>query len=254
MPIEVQIEKTHGKNLPVAETQRLARAYATEQIARQKARLPAPRRARRLGPSVHDDGVSERGRRDPHARQDPREGLSLSRPEAGELVLRLRQRAGRSRGRIRGPRTTSRSTSASRSTTRDRAQARARHSASPQLPDGPVRRRDLDDDAVDDSRQPGAERASRTSTTRWWRRRAGTCVLAQDLVDACLARYKLDGTVVATAKGARARAHRVPPSVLRPRVAGLSRRVRDARAGHRHRPQRRRRTASRTSSRAAATA
>src|SRR5881398_3607298 len=32
MPIEVQIEKTYGKNLSAAETQRLARAYATEQI------------------------------------------------------------------------------------------------------------------------------------------------------------------------------------------------------------------------------
>jgi isoleucyl-tRNA synthetase len=37
MPIEVQIEKTHGKNLSTAETQRLCRAYATEQILRQKA-------------------------------------------------------------------------------------------------------------------------------------------------------------------------------------------------------------------------
>jgi isoleucyl-tRNA synthetase len=37
MPIEVQIEKTHGKNLPTAETQRLCRAYATEQIELQKA-------------------------------------------------------------------------------------------------------------------------------------------------------------------------------------------------------------------------
>src|SRR5690349_20628861 len=37
MPIEVQIEKQHGKNLPAAETQRLCRAFATEQIARQKA-------------------------------------------------------------------------------------------------------------------------------------------------------------------------------------------------------------------------
>src|SRR2546423_12306521 len=36
MPIEVQIEKTHGKNLSTAETQRLCRAYATEQIARQR--------------------------------------------------------------------------------------------------------------------------------------------------------------------------------------------------------------------------
>ncbi len=36
MPIEVQIEKQHGKNLATAETQRLCRAYATEQIERQK--------------------------------------------------------------------------------------------------------------------------------------------------------------------------------------------------------------------------
>jgi len=36
MPIEVQIEKEHGKNLPAAETQRLARAYAAEQVERQK--------------------------------------------------------------------------------------------------------------------------------------------------------------------------------------------------------------------------
>jgi isoleucyl-tRNA synthetase len=36
MPIEVQIEKSHGKHLSTAETQRLARAYATEQIAKQK--------------------------------------------------------------------------------------------------------------------------------------------------------------------------------------------------------------------------
>src|SRR4051812_7268971 len=36
MPIEVQIEKKHGKNLPAAETQRLCRAFATEQIASQK--------------------------------------------------------------------------------------------------------------------------------------------------------------------------------------------------------------------------
>jgi isoleucyl-tRNA synthetase len=37
MPIEVQIEKKHGKNLPAGETQRLCRAYATAQIAKQKA-------------------------------------------------------------------------------------------------------------------------------------------------------------------------------------------------------------------------
>jgi isoleucyl-tRNA synthetase len=36
MPIEVQIEKTYGKNLSTPDTQRLCRAYATEQIALQK--------------------------------------------------------------------------------------------------------------------------------------------------------------------------------------------------------------------------
>jgi isoleucyl-tRNA synthetase len=36
MPIEVQIEKTHGKHLPVEKTLELCRAYATEQIAIQK--------------------------------------------------------------------------------------------------------------------------------------------------------------------------------------------------------------------------
>jgi isoleucyl-tRNA synthetase len=36
MPIEVQIEKTYGKALSTAETQRLCRAYASEQIERQK--------------------------------------------------------------------------------------------------------------------------------------------------------------------------------------------------------------------------
>ncbi len=37
MPIEVQIEKKYGKNLAPAETQRLCRAFATEQIERQRA-------------------------------------------------------------------------------------------------------------------------------------------------------------------------------------------------------------------------
>jgi isoleucyl-tRNA synthetase len=37
MPIEVQIEKQYGRNLPTEETLRLCRAYAAEQIERQKA-------------------------------------------------------------------------------------------------------------------------------------------------------------------------------------------------------------------------
>ncbi len=36
MPIEIQIEKEHGKNVSARETQRLSRAYAAQQIERQK--------------------------------------------------------------------------------------------------------------------------------------------------------------------------------------------------------------------------
>ena len=39
MPIEIRIEKEHGRNLPPAEVQSKSRAYATEQIARQKAQF-----------------------------------------------------------------------------------------------------------------------------------------------------------------------------------------------------------------------
>ncbi len=66
MPIEVQIEKTYGKHLSTAETQRLCRAYATEQIALQKADF---QRLGVLGDWEHplrDHGLSQRGRRDPH--------------------------------------------------------------------------------------------------------------------------------------------------------------------------------------------
>ena len=65
--------------------------------------LPAPRRTRRLGASLPDDGAAQRSRRDPRARQAAGEGLRLPRPQAGELVLRLRLGAGRGRGRVRGP-------------------------------------------------------------------------------------------------------------------------------------------------------
>ncbi len=39
MPIEIRIEKEYGRNLPPAEVQSKSRAYATEQIARQKAQF-----------------------------------------------------------------------------------------------------------------------------------------------------------------------------------------------------------------------
>ena len=100
----------------------------------------------------------------------------------------------------------------------------------------PGRGRDLDDDAVDDPGEPGAQRHTRTSRTRSSRRRAATSSSRRTWWRRASRAYKLEGKVVATAKGAALERIALPASVLRPRVARLSRRVRDARAGHRHRP------------------
>ena len=236
------------------ETQRLCRAYATEQIERQKADF---QRLGVLGDWDHPYttmALRQRGRRDPHARQAPREGLSLSRPEAGELVLRLPvARWPRPKSNTRTA-PTSRSTSAFALDDADRAklaQAFGLRSAArrPGRARSSGRRRR--------GRFPRTRRSTciRTSTMRWSRRRAGSWCWREDLVDACLARYGLRRHASSrTAQGRGARAHPLPPSVLRSRVAGLSRRLRDAGAGHRHRAQRRPRTASTTSSPAAATA
>ena len=65
----------------------------------------------------------------------------------------------------------------------------------------------------------------------------GHLVLAEDLVASSLARFKLEGQRGRDGEGRGARADRVPASVLRSRGAGLPRRLRDAGAGDRHRPQ-----------------
>ena len=234
MPIEVQIEKAHGKHIPVEETQRL-RARLRERADRApEGGLPAPRRAGRLGPSVHDDGLQERGRRDPHARQDPREGIHLSRPEAGQLVLRLRQRARRSGSRIRGSRRHRDRRRVSDRRCRSRASSR-RRSGSPRLPAGPVL-------AVIWTTTPWTIPANQAlnvnpelvyalvATAR------GHLVLAQDLVEAVPRALQARRADRRDGQGRGARADPLPASALRSRVAGLSRVVRDARAGHGHRP------------------
>ena len=55
MPIEVQIEKLHGKNLPVEKMQSLARAYAMEQSNLQLADFKRRRRSGPVGQSVPHD-------------------------------------------------------------------------------------------------------------------------------------------------------------------------------------------------------
>ena len=67
LPIENQIEKTYGRNLPRAEVQAKSRAYADRADRAADGRLQAPGRARRLGPPVPHDGLRQRGRRDPRA-------------------------------------------------------------------------------------------------------------------------------------------------------------------------------------------
>ena len=68
MPIEVQIEKQHGKHLPVGEDAAPVPRLRHRADRAAEGGFPAPGRARRLGPSVHDDGLPQRGRRDPRAR------------------------------------------------------------------------------------------------------------------------------------------------------------------------------------------
>ena len=102
MPIEIQIEKQYGKHLPPREVIAKSRAWATEQIERQKKDF------KRLGVlgawdrPVHDDELPHRGQRDPRTGEDHGQGLRLPRAQAGQLVFRLRLGAGRGRGRVPG--------------------------------------------------------------------------------------------------------------------------------------------------------
>ena len=104
MPIEVQIEKTHGKNLSAADTQRLCRAYATEQIDKQREQF---KRLGVLGDWDHPYMTMAYKNEADEIRTLGKvleKGYHLPRPEARELVLRLPERARRSRSGIRGSR------------------------------------------------------------------------------------------------------------------------------------------------------
>ncbi len=52
MPIEIQIEKLYGKNLPTADVLTKARAYATEQVERQKKDFRRKRLARTINRAI----------------------------------------------------------------------------------------------------------------------------------------------------------------------------------------------------------
>ena len=101
LPIENAIEKKFGRKLSRDDMQAKSRAYATEQIDQQMVDF---KRLGVLGDWEHPyrtmDFANEAGElRALQARDRAR--LRLPRPEAGLLVLRLRQLAGRVRDRVR---------------------------------------------------------------------------------------------------------------------------------------------------------
>ena len=89
----------------------------------------------------------------------------------------------------------------SRSTTATAASS-PRRSASPALPAGPALRGDLDDDAVDDSRQPGAERASGVRLRAGRDRRAAIWCSRRTWSSRASSATSSRARIVATAKGA----------------------------------------------------
>jgi hypothetical protein len=177
LPIENAIEKKHGRNLSRDEMQAKSRAYATEQIGQQMVDF---KRLGVLGDWEHPyrtmDFANEAGEIRAFKRVIER-GFVYRGPEARLLVLRLRLLARRVRDRVRGQEElrgrTSRSSAPSR-----------RSSPRPSGLGRPLEgclRRDLDDHAVDDPREPGAEpqpraalqpRSTPTAACCWWRRRS----------------------------------------------------------------------------------
>ena len=233
MPIEVQIEKEYGKTLSVEEVQRKSRAYAAEQIERQKKdfiRLGVlgewdnPYKTmdfrneadeiRALGKLIAK-GYVYRGFKPVNWCFDCGSALAEAEVEymdrkdiAVDVGFDLR-RAGQDRCRLRLGQTAG----------------------------GKRLDRDLDDHAVDDTREPGAQCPSRFQLRpdQHRARAPDPCIgLARGLP------ANATGSPAKSSAPARAatRAHQFPASVLRPAFAGISRRVRDARTGHRHRPQR----------------
>ena len=90
--------------MSVAEFWRACRAYAEGFVTSMTERVQAPRRLRRVGQTLPDDGFPVSGRHRARARPDRREGARLQGQEAGALVHPLPDGAGRSRSRIRGSR------------------------------------------------------------------------------------------------------------------------------------------------------
>ena len=109
LPIEWKIEEKYRArglskdSVPIDEFRRECRDFA-EAVGREAERgVPAPRRHRRLGQPVHDNGVFRRGADRARDRQVPVQWRALQGREAGSVVGGRADRACRGRGRISRP-------------------------------------------------------------------------------------------------------------------------------------------------------
>ena len=133
-------------------------------------RVQAPRRPRRMGPPLRDDGLPLPGGDRAGAREVRRAGARLQGQEAGALVHPLPHGAGRSGSRVRGSHIAVdlRRVPAARRTRRPISAARV-----PSLAGRRVSVADLDDDALDDPVEPGARLSPRLRLRRVRRGRPG---------------------------------------------------------------------------------
>ena len=199
-------------------------------------RLQAPGRAGRLGPPLPHDGLRQRSQRDPRAQAGDGARLRLPRPEAGLLVLRLRQFAGRIRDRVRGQ-----AVADGRCRLPQRRARPAGRRLRPASPHEGRLRRHLDDDRLDHPRQPGVEPepGAGVFAGRHRTRPAGPGLGAGRSLPAALRPHRHGRRHDARPEARRAE---LPPPAgacgqgLRPALARLPGRLRHRRRRHRHRP------------------
>ena len=237
LPIENQIEKTFGRGLARADVQAKSRAYATEQIAQQMADFKRvgvlgdwdhPYRTMDFGNEageirvlkrIIERGFVYRGLKPVYWCFDCGSSLAEFEIEYADRKSTDRRRrlprrrpGGAGRGLRRRRRSTKEAFAVIWTTTPWTLPANQALNLNPKL-----------DYALVDTER-------------------GLLVLASALVEKCLARFGLEGRVVATVPGARLDGPRLSPPArrrrprLRPRRAGLPGRLRDRRGRHRHRP------------------
>ena len=180
LPIELNVETELGARRQGRVAGRVPPGLprVRREVRRLAARgLQAPRHPRRLGRPVPDDDAGLSGGHRPRARQVRRARARLQGQEAGPLVPARSHGAGRGRSRVRDPHV-----AVDLRRVPAVAERRRRRSASrvPALAGRDVTRADLDDDALDDSVEPGDRvpsglrlRRLRASTGRAVDRRRG---------------------------------------------------------------------------------